>query len=153
MIAYLGDSHEEGISEAANNVVNEITGKKVDVTNKGGDSNQKAKVKIKPNSLGFLRVRSGPGRSNSEVAQVKVGEEFVILEESNGWYKIEYEPGKEGWISGSSQYTEKIEPESTNEKSNDTDGNTDTNADSNNDTNKSNGASKVISNPKMSLKL
>ena len=110
LVAYLGSSHEEGLSDDANKVVAQILGKEVDITNSEKEGvSVKDQVKIKPNSLGFLRVRSGAGRSNSEVAQVKVGETFDILEESNGWYKIEYEPGKEGWISGSSQYTEKIE--------------------------------------------
>lgn len=54
---------------------------------------------IKDTPTGFLRVRSGPGTGSSEVAQIKPGEKYEILEEKDGWYKIPYETGKEGWIS------------------------------------------------------
>ncbi|MBI2049767.1 SH3 domain-containing protein, partial [Candidatus Roizmanbacteria bacterium] len=50
--------------------------------------------------------REEPSISASESAQVKPGEEFDVLEEKNSWYKIEYEDGKEGWVSG--EFVEKI---------------------------------------------
>ncbi len=65
----------------------------------------KTEVTIKDTPTGFLRVRSGPSRSASEVAQVKPKEKYSLLDEQSGWYKIAYLEGKEGWIS--SAYAEK----------------------------------------------
>lgn len=58
---------------------------------------------IKETSTGWLRVRQSPSLSASESAKVKPGEKYELLEEKNGWYKINYANGQEGWIS--SQYT------------------------------------------------
>ncbi len=63
-------------------------------------------VLIKDTPTGFLRVRSGPSTSAKEVGRVKPGEKSVFIEEQEGWYKINYEEGKEGWIS--SRYAEKV---------------------------------------------
>jgi len=63
-------------------------------------------VEIQQTETGWLRVRSGSGRSYSEVAKVYPGEKYPLLEERPDWYKIAYEEGKEGWIS--SQYAKKI---------------------------------------------
>jgi len=65
-----------------------------------------ASVEIKETETGWLRVRSGPGRSYAEVAKVYPGEKYPLLEEKPDWYKITYQEGKEGWIS--SQYATKI---------------------------------------------
>ncbi len=62
-------------------------------------------VTISETETGFLRVRSTP--SGTQLTTVKPGESFALVEEDKGWYKIEYEKGKEGWIS--SQYAKKIE--------------------------------------------
>lgn len=67
----------------------------------------KQRVNIKDTPTGFLRVRSGPSTSASEVAQVKPGEKYPLIEEKEGWYKIAYNDNKEGWISA--RYAEKIE--------------------------------------------
>ncbi len=64
-------------------------------------------VTISDTPTGWLRVRSGPGTSYEERAKVNPGEEFNLVEEDSGWYKIEYEEGEEGWISAS--YAEKSE--------------------------------------------
>jgi len=74
-------------------------------TPKEKSSQEKTEVTIKDTPTGFLRVRSGPGRNASEVAQVKPKEKYTLLDEQSGWYKIAYEEGKEGWIS--SAYAEK----------------------------------------------
>lgn len=60
---------------------------------------------IKENELGFLRVREKPTIYSSETARLKPGDKFEILEEDQGWYKIEYEKDKTGWVS--SLYVEK----------------------------------------------
>lgn len=66
---------------------------------------KKGKVTISDTPTGFLRVREEPTVNASESAQVKPGQSFDMLEEKDGWYKIEYEKGKQGWISG--QYATK----------------------------------------------
>jgi len=64
-------------------------------------------VLIKDTPTGFLRVRVEPSTSATEAAQVKPGEKYPYLEEKSGWFKITYESGKVGWVSGA--YAEKIE--------------------------------------------
>lgn len=69
---------------------------------------EKPYVKIKETPTGWLRVRMAPSTSATEAAKVEPGEMFPYLnEEKNGWYKIEYEKDKEGWVSG--VYVELIE--------------------------------------------
>lgn len=70
-------------------------------------------VQIKSDT-GWVRVRTGPGPENAVIKdvddnEVKVYEpnQFPLLDENNGWYKITYETGKIGWISG--KYAEKFE--------------------------------------------
>ena len=64
------------------------------------------KVKILPTPTGFLRVRDNPSFSGAEIFQVKPEDEFSLLEEKSGWFKIRLNDGREGWIS--SQYAEKL---------------------------------------------
>lgn len=63
------------------------------------------KVKIGETPTGWLRVRFEPSLTSSEAARVNPGETYPILEEQEGWFKIQYEDGKEGWVS--SQYAQK----------------------------------------------
>jgi hypothetical protein len=56
-------------------------------------------ITIRESELGYLRVREKPTSSSDEIGQVKPGQEFSVLEEDNGWYKIEYAPGETGWVS------------------------------------------------------
>lgn len=70
---------------------------------------EKSYILIKENSLGFLRVRNGP--SGAEIAQVKPidpEKKYPLLEEKPGWYRIEYEEGKEGWVTADTTYTQKV---------------------------------------------
>lgn len=64
------------------------------------------KVRIKETPTGWLRVRQGPSVADPEVARVNPKEEYPVIGEKTGWYKISLEDAKEGWIS--SQYAEKI---------------------------------------------
>lgn len=64
-------------------------------------------VKILDTPTGFLRVREDAAISASEEAQVQPGEAFDVIEEKSSWYRISYEPNKDGWISA--EYTEKVE--------------------------------------------
>ncbi|MBI2590816.1 MAG: SH3 domain-containing protein [Candidatus Blackburnbacteria bacterium] len=65
-------------------------------------------VEIQDTGTGFLRVRAEASKSSAEVAQVIPGKQFTLIEEDKGgeWYKIEYEEGKQGWISA--QYAKKV---------------------------------------------
>lgn len=72
------------------------------------------KVRILQTPTGWLRVRQGPSTGNPEVAKVDPGEEFVLVDEQDDWYKIEYEEGEEGWISAT--YAEKLNSESSAEE-------------------------------------
>ena len=65
----------------------------------------KSSILIKDTPTGFLRVREEPAITASEEARVKPGDQFDLLEENSGWFKIEYEKGKQGWVY--SQYAEK----------------------------------------------
>lgn len=66
------------------------------------------KVEILKTPTGFLRVRANPSTSSTEEGKVKPGEEYPFLEEKTGWYKIEFEKGKEGWVLG--EYAKKVTP-------------------------------------------
>ena len=58
-------------------------------------------VEINETPTGWLRVRESPSTVSEELAKVEPGDKFPYLEEeNNGWYKIEYEEGEEGWVSG-----------------------------------------------------
>jgi hypothetical protein len=63
-------------------------------------STGKTMIVINETPTGWLRVREEPSITASEAARVKPGEKFELLDEDDGWYKIEYEKEKEGWISG-----------------------------------------------------
>lgn len=83
--------------------------KKTDGEKSSAESKPSAKktviVEIQETETGWLRVRKGPTTSSKEVGKVNPGDTFDLLEEDAGWYKIEYEKGKEGWIS--SRYADK----------------------------------------------
>ena len=70
---------------------------------------KQVEVEILSTSTGFLRVRSEPSTLGEEVGRVEPGELYPYLDEDEdtGWLKIEYEEGKEGWVSG--QYAKKVE--------------------------------------------
>ncbi len=67
----------------------------------------KTTITIDETPVGFLRVREEPTVNASESARVKPGETYDVLEEKDGWFKINFEPQKEGWVSG--QYATKSE--------------------------------------------
>jgi len=65
---------------------------------------EKPYVKIKETPTGWLKVRSEPstaGGDETVITKIKPGEVYKFIESNDtGWYKIEYEEGKQGWISG-----------------------------------------------------
>lgn len=63
------------------------------------------KVLILDTPTGWLRVRETPG--GAEIGKVNPGEKYpYISEQAPDWVKIEYQTGKQGWVS--SQYVKKI---------------------------------------------
>ncbi len=74
-------------------------------------------VEILDTSVGFLRVRKEPSTLAEEVAQVKPGEKYKLLDtdDKTGWFKIEYEgksdnsEAKVGWVTN--QYAKKVTEE------------------------------------------
>lgn len=61
---------------------------------------------VQETGTGWLRVRSSAG--GDEVAKVDTGEQLPFIESDDaGWYKIEYAPGKQGWVV--SRYTKLVE--------------------------------------------
>lgn len=51
------------------------------------------------NADGGLYIRSGPGSEYEVLASAPDGATVPILGEENGWYRIEYSPGREGYVS------------------------------------------------------
>jgi hypothetical protein len=65
-----------------------------------GQEVKKPYVEIKETPTGWLRVREEASTGAVELAKVNTGEKFPYLDKTdNGWYKIEYKKGEEGWIS------------------------------------------------------
>ena len=65
-------------------------------------------VVINSPEIGWVRVRAKPTTSSEELLKVNHGEKYKLLEVNEvGWYKIEYQPGKTGWISG--RYAERYD--------------------------------------------
>lgn len=67
----------------------------------------KTLVEILNTPTGFLRVREEPTTTATESAKVDPGKKYPYLDKNKDgtWFKIEYEKGKEGWISA--QYAKK----------------------------------------------
>jgi hypothetical protein len=63
------------------------------------------KVQILDTGIGYLKVRSGPGTSYSQIGQAPVGNKYTYLGEQGDWYKISF-GGKEGWVS--KDYSKKL---------------------------------------------
>ena len=63
------------------------------------EKDKNKQVLIKETPTGWLRVRADASLSASESARVNPGDKFKYLGEKSGWYEIEYEKGKTGWIS------------------------------------------------------
>lgn len=87
-IGYLGDSST--LSGAAAGTLNALAAKLYPAV---------PQVLILDTSTGFLRVRSGPGISFSELGRAAPGQKYPYLGEQGGWFKISFN-GQEGWVSG-----------------------------------------------------
>lgn len=58
-------------------------------------------VEITKTDTGWLRVRAEARSDGQELAKLDVGSKVPYLDETvSGWLKVEYQPGKQGWVSG-----------------------------------------------------
>lgn len=65
------------------------------------DKGGKKIVQIQETETNFLRVRSEPSTVSEEIGRVASGERYIVLEENeNGFYKIDLEGGRSGWVAG-----------------------------------------------------
>ncbi len=55
-----------------------------------------------------LRIRAAPNTKSPVLAGIKHGQIRPLKEENEHWFKIEYEPGKTGWIS--KKFSRKLQP-------------------------------------------
>lgn len=87
--AYLGNADNgEVLTEEAKTAYLRITNQAV-IENKT--------VTVKDTGLGWLRVRSGPSVDSNEVKKVNIGDTFKMLDEQNGWIKIQIDETTTGW--------------------------------------------------------
>ena len=49
-------------------------------------------------SVGVARLRNGPGTNYSVLAHLSLGSVLYQLERQDGWYRVETERGRQGWI-------------------------------------------------------
>ncbi len=83
----------------------EITDVPIATNSAGNNLVNETKVIIKETETGWLRVRDTASSVGTEVAKVYPNSEYKLLEENNGWYKIDLGNDKSGWIS--TKYAEK----------------------------------------------
>jgi len=74
---------------------------------KAKETNEQQLIQIQETPTGWLRVREGPETSYPILLQVYPGENYDLLEEVKGWYKIRVDEQTSGWVS--SQYAQKVE--------------------------------------------
>ena len=86
-LAYLGNSNT--LTSAASRTLTSLATRLYPVP---------VQVEILETGLGYLRVRSGPGTSYSQIGQAPTGSKYTYLGEQGDWFKISFE-GKEGWVS------------------------------------------------------
>lgn len=72
-------------------------------------ASNKIRIRIQTdNENGIVNVRYEAKGDAGIVSRVSNGEEFEILKNNNGWYLIELDDGKKGWIDY--RYTQKVKP-------------------------------------------
>ncbi len=76
----------------------------------GGSNLDLPYVEIENEADGYVNCRSEPdteGGTDTIVTTLDHGGEFPLLDEQEGWYQVEYESGKNCWLTG--KYAEKFE--------------------------------------------
>lgn len=87
--AYLGNTNQgDGLSLEARNSYLSLTNKI--------DTNKVAKVLS--TGTGWLRVRSGPSVSSTEIQKVNEGQSYNVLDEQNNWVKLQINQDISGWV-------------------------------------------------------
>lgn len=66
-----------------------------------------ARVRVLPNSVGYLNVRADATVNSTKIGQVDINEEFEYTESKNNWYHIILTDDETGWVSG--QYVQEVE--------------------------------------------
>jgi len=93
-------THKKVEKKAPEEIALEAT-KSAELTN-----DEKFSITVKNTETGWLRVRFEPTLGASEAAKITPGTSYTVLEEKEGWYKIEYAKGVTGWVS--SNYVDKV---------------------------------------------
>lgn len=104
VVMYLGLASDSNISDPAKTTIEKATGKVAPIA---PSADGKGRIKIKPTGIGYLKVRSSASTGSTQVGKVDEGAIFNVIEVKNGWYKISYETGKDGWVSGT--YVESVD--------------------------------------------
>ena len=87
--AYLGDSNQgQGLSTMARDTYLSLTNKQT--------LSQKTGTVIQTGT-GWLRLRAGPSVDSSEVQKINVGETYNVIDEQNGWAKLQIDQTTSGW--------------------------------------------------------
>ncbi len=63
-------------------------------------------VQVYSPQYGFVNIRTCRWSSCEIIDSPKEGSVYILLAEEEGWYKIQYAPGVEGWAMG--KYFKKI---------------------------------------------
>lgn len=90
------EQNQSGVEN--NNVTNEENNNQT--TNEENNQTTEHKVgevNVKEDSA--LSLRKGPGTNYERLGQVYRGDQLDILEEQNGWYKVQTYDGVEAWVS------------------------------------------------------
>jgi len=85
---------EEGVENLPTPTITPTVGEKITM------------VVIKETETGWLRVRQQANSESGEIARVNPKDKYPLMEENQGWYKIDLGGGKEGWISA--KYADKL---------------------------------------------
>jgi hypothetical protein len=65
----------------------------------GGSVTTVKTAKVKDTSTGWLRMRSEPSLTGTEVGKLNIGDTVSVTEEKPGWLKVKTSAGVEGWAS------------------------------------------------------
>jgi SH3-like domain-containing protein len=63
-------------------------------------------VKIRSVSLGYVNIRQGAGTNFAKIGEARVGAEYEYWQEANGWFEIQLDDTKRGWVIGT--YVDKL---------------------------------------------
>lgn len=101
-------THKKVVKEDSDkDATDEASLDKTDTSKKKSTSSDTKIIEILKTGTGWLRVRQEPTVNASEAAKVDPGDQYEVLEERDGWIKIEYSKNEEGWVSD--QYVREVE--------------------------------------------